>query len=652
MPRIGGGAPHAPEGHVEPTSPEPVHSPREPQGTYEAVPGRAAQTWTVRSQAGMVGGRVQVERGGPPTEWRESYALPRCPDEYASTSEPGVYRDMHTGQAFVFHIRRPYAVVRDTHTGSWLLTTPGNPLERGSALRRNAVGEWILQKDPSQASVVGSAWDAWSDILARGGQAVARVPEQRLTQGESAFIDRWRNLLSPNQFAELMHVRRDHVDAYLRSAGQQGEAMPRPSSLAEQSPAGVAGPSVVARGPNAPSASSRSNLIDDFARPGWKSMDMLARKHHVPLMLVDRLRADYMRMREDWDRTRCNDIAQTGSLTDEARSFIQQWRTSASGSVLSSIMGVPEAAIDGFMQTDEHRRAGPSAVASPASTLPQAATAAVRSQGRAEPAPSDEVAEHLLRNPGGGLDGLASRFGVTDEQVNSIASDVRSAVQAWHELAQAGVQVRPSVIVGPLTEREKHFVRTWQSTLPTSILAGIMQKPKDVIDAFVARYGSTATAPVPDTFAPDDERADRAREEWQHVADADVAGGERPSRMEFAETAREFVDRWRGILSDRNLAILMALSNDVLDHYVQRLRSSERDARAVEASPAAHDSGPSAQPGSSGHQEPLTSDQLTRILELNAQRMSPSTIAAYVGKPREMIEAYLRSATGGSRRAS
>jgi IS30 family transposase len=38
----------------------------------------------------------------------------------------------------------------------------------------------------------------------------------------------------------------------------------------------------------------------------------------------------------------------------------------------------------------------------------------------------------------------------------------------------------------------------------------------------------------------------------------------------------------------------------------------------------------------------LSADQQARISELHAERLSPSTIAMYVGKPREMVEAYLQ----------
>src|ERR1700754_2074517 len=270
MPRIGEGASHAPDVHVEPTSPEarPAPAPLETQRPYDLAPGRAAQSWTITSSTGMSGGHVEVRRGGAPTEWRNSYALPRRPDVYVTTSDPGVFRDVQDGQTFILRGHRAYAVVHDPQTRNWLLTTPGNLLECGSAVKLNAAGSWILQK-------------------------------------------------------------------------------PSPQS------AGVSMPVVAGAAVQAGAARGAAPTTVDFRNE-----------------------------------------------------------------------------------------------AQPAGT------------------PADSIVQYLMQNPGGRPDDLARQFGVTGEEVRRIAADVQSMMQDWQNLQRTGLQVRRSVIVGPLTEREKQFIQQWRGALP------------------------------------------------------------------------------------------------------------------------------------------------------------------------------------------
>ncbi|HEY4350921.1 MAG TPA: hypothetical protein VGN31_06815, partial [Paraburkholderia sp.] len=186
-------------------------------------------------------------------------------------------------------------------------------------------------------------------------------------------------------------------------------------------------------------------------------------------------------------------------------------------------------------------------------------------------------------------------------------------------------------IVAPLTLREKQFIQKWCNALSIQALSRMMQTPVEVIDAFV-RAGKLSGVRR-DARLPEPRLYTRAKTEWLAAADADVAERKRPLRVAWTGAAQAFIDQWSGRLSYRNLGTLMNLADTVI---AEHLRLSA-PAMLLERG-----SGPSPQPGPSGHQGPLSADQQARISELHAERLSPSTIAMYVGKPREMVEAYLQ----------
>jgi hypothetical protein len=285
----------------------------------------------------------------------------------------------------------------------------------------------------------------------------------------------------------------------------------------------------------------------------------------------------------------------------------------------------------GEWEIDVGARRQPSAGDASAAARPpgpaDASNAAHRSLRRPEPA--DRVAEYLLRFPGHAPDPIAEKLGVTREQTRLIASNVEAATHAWRELQQARVQIRPSVIVERLTERERQYVLKWSRTLSPSDLAHIMVTPVEVIDSFLDKSHGAARARPLIQNTPGAALSHRAQAEWLAIADADLADGRRTPRLSISDAAAAFVEQWGGRLSKRNLAIMMTLYG------------AAPDAQQAPAAPAAANQPAVPQAGPSGHQQPLNDAQREQVLELNSRGMSPATIAAYVGKPRATVEAFL-----------
>ncbi|APR39666.1 DUF6543 domain-containing protein [Paraburkholderia sp. SOS3] len=132
------------------------------------------------------------------------------PDAYASTSEPGVFKDLHSGQTFIFHDKRSYAVAQDADTRDWRLTTPGNPRARGSALQRNALGAWMLQTDSTRPR--------------SAGRAAASVGS-RATAVEDVAPPRWRRLAGTGSTASPAPTVRPPASAPSRPR----QALPEPT---------------------------------------------------------------------------------------------------------------------------------------------------------------------------------------------------------------------------------------------------------------------------------------------------------------------------------------------------------------------------------------------------------------------------------------
>lgn len=256
-----------------------------------------------------------------------------------------------------------------------------------------------------------------------------------------------------------------------------------------------------------------------------------------------------------------------------------------------------------------------------------ASNAAQRRPTRVEPA--DRVAEHLLRFPRHAPDLIAGKLGVTREQSRRIAADVEAATRAWRELQQARVQIRPSVIVGPLTERERQYVLKWNSALSSRNLAHIMVAPVEVIDSFLDKTQGAVRARPSVQNAPEPLILRQAFAEWLAITDADLADGRRTPRLSISDAAAAFVEQWSDRLSKRNLAIMMASCG------------AAPDAAPLPAEQAAANQPAVPQAGPSGHQQPLDDAQRAQVIELNNRGLSPSTIAAYVGKPRATVEAFL-----------
>jgi hypothetical protein len=293
--------------------------------------------------------------------------------------------------------------------------------------------------------------------------------------------------------------------------------------------------------------------------------------------------------------------------------------------------------IDAYMHTDAYRRLLRDSV-SPSEATTRLQEASPQPASSPQRCTLDPIVDSLLRHPEEDLDSLASRLAATREQVDRVASNIWSAAQEWHELQQTGVQIRRSVIVEPLTDREKQYVEKWRGALSTDQLTSIMQTPGEMIDALVRTLELRGANAPPASGADVGSAFNLARDEWERIATADIESGQRRLRVELSDATRAFVARWDGTLSPDSLTMLMMLPEETLAGHMRLFAHTHP---GWETKPA-RSAGPSPQPGPSGHQQRLTAGDKARVLELSRDgRMSPSTIAAYVGKPAAEVKAYL-----------
>jgi hypothetical protein len=298
-------------------------------------------------------------------------------------------------------------------------------------------------------------------------------------------------------------------------------------------------------------------------------------------------------------------------------------------------------------------------------------------------APTDRVAEFLLRFPACSVSTVARTLGVPDRATSAIAADVDAAVRAWRELRQTGTHIRPSVIVAPLTERERQYVQKWCGVLSSARLAALMRTPETVIDAFLSATARTGGAPTTDSSLPErDALSSGALTDWLETADADIVDGRREARFSISPAAAAFVQQWKGRLSARNIATLMTLPDEVIDTHSGRAGPASASLPALlqalaeppalrrrhspefrpagrfaaqptqrvpplqrpPASPArvSRPAQPEPPAGPSGYWEPMSDAERAQAIDLNRRGMSPSTIAMYVGKPSATVEAFLR----------
>jgi hypothetical protein len=485
---------------------------------------------------------------------------------------------------------------------------PLDPSQRGGAIRLDARGEWEMQKSPSAQASGDTGVEQGGPPASSSAhvEAPAATPDL-LTPAEKAFIDRWRDKLSISNFAALMQMPRSRIGAYLQRSNQADAAQapgsreaarsnqPAADSRATQSQpfqsirgtgptmqarifglltsrpdmsiAAVARECRVARQVvyrlaranrlqrelGALNADTRSNLIDDLMRFPGKSSSAFTRLHRVRRPVVNQLRVEFGRIRQDWERTRRPGAGERRIAAHPSASP----QPGRSGRETPP----PDLRLPHAGQMGSERDSAIAAGAS-SSVMP----------GRRPITAADRIAEFMLRYPGDDVGLVARAYGATGEQVDQIASDVRSTVQAWHDLQQTGTQLRLSVIVAPLTERERQYILNWRSALSTDTLATIMHKPKEVIDAFVRTQEHLATTPERDTRTQHASPATWALVEWMDVSDADLASGQGSPRVAYGDAVQAFVDRWRSRLSARNLAVLLTLPQAVIDAHLQ-LRS-------------------------------------------------------------------------------
>ncbi|CAB3749915.1 hypothetical protein [Paraburkholderia humisilvae] len=488
-----------------------------------------------------------------------------------------------------------------------------------------------VQDVESMTSDVDAARRAWSAIAVTDVPA-ATASEVPLTPREQAFMGRWGRALSASQFAELTGLPRSRIDACLRGVevapaaatiGTAGAGTSTGTSSVSTSSAAamrsikglttavqkrvfgllradremtyreIAKRNRIARArvaelarandlerPDGLSSAARTALIGEFIRSPDAERGGLAAKYKEPSSLVGSLQQELAIIRRDWDQSRRADIAESrpelqATLTDAAKRFIRQCGERMSVGNLSAAMNRSEASIDAYRHSDDYRWFASGFAARRGSSARPAGT-----DGQVIPA-IDRVAEFLLRFPRRNVADVARALDVTPDQVNRTTSNVQSALRAWREV-RCGLQIRPSVIVTPLTEREKQYISKWHSEFSTASLATMMQVPKDVIDAFV--HGSQPSAPQPpaDSLAPDSSRVRVALGEWLHARNADIAGGRALPRVEYGHVTRRFVARWAGRLSLHVLSILVTLPESVIDAHV---RSSSPASGSAPAAP-------------------------------------------------------------------
>ncbi|CAB3749911.1 hypothetical protein [Paraburkholderia humisilvae] len=219
--------------------------------------------------------------------WRDDYALTRVPREYASTDTTGVLRDLDSGQTFILHGGRAYAVARNQARETVRLAVPDDRSRMGSAVTRDASGEWkadddarapdtgrassvratdrsgalpgrLIQRDDPHsierrtaryiltharattdelvanmhvpweivekvAADVDAVRHAWSHAVSREAPAAAATSSP-LTPREQAFVGRWAHKMSAANFAGMMQWPLSKIRAYLQSDRHRDEA--------------------------------------------------------------------------------------------------------------------------------------------------------------------------------------------------------------------------------------------------------------------------------------------------------------------------------------------------------------------------------------------------------------------------------------------
>ncbi|WP_459715486.1 hypothetical protein [Paraburkholderia sp. 2C] len=376
-----------------------------------------------------------------------------------SIDRRGIYSDLHGGESFVLHGGKAYAVALDVALASWRLAAPGDRSQMGQRITRNARGDWEIREDvalpqtgrPSDLDAVRSdaqkrqyaatcmlrhpsaseavlaarlalpistirkiaadvdaarrAWRA-AGTLGAPAQVLADAP---LTPGERAFIDRWADSMSANNFAELMQYPRRRIDTYLQSdehrsalaslsrpAAASGEAASTNQDIAEarsrrgakmipakkarvvrmlssnptmsysavakacsvscSSVIGVARAHGLLRDRQSQTANARDDLFDDFVLfPGTGARE-LAEQYRLPVAWVRALRHEFAPIRADWNAIYQQDIADNrpelgALLPDGAKQFIRQWGDLLSATNLAIVMKMPTFVIDAYRRS-------------------------------------------------------------------------------------------------------------------------------------------------------------------------------------------------------------------------------------------------------------------------------------------------------------
>jgi len=291
---------------------------------------------------------------------------------------------------------------------------------------------------------------------------------------------------------------------------------------------------------------------------------------------------------------------------------------------------------------------------------------------------SSRIADHLqyYLEPGSTTSNVADVLRVPQAQVRVLARRVGMARRSWSR-AQAADALRPSVIVAPLTSREKQFVLNWRNTLFSNCLAELMGKPPEMIDALIAASDRLARAEPTGTGEPNLPRfagqdggvpadrvldvircyerrprlssaaiaadlglpqqtveqirdvAARASMDWLVMREADMEEAASQGRHTFGPVAHAFVNDWRGRLP------LPALLKIVTSPRTDSADSGNTAPRA--------DSGGRAPRVTTARGAPLSLEQMARIQRLGWLGKTPSTISTYLGIPAADIEAYMRT---------
>ncbi|CAB3750312.1 hypothetical protein [Paraburkholderia solisilvae] len=110
--------------------------------------GSSGSTGKVRIATHQNGNRPRSASGstGAQSNWPQSYALAKLPDEYSHSPTPGVMVDAK-GREFIVSGDRGYPVKYDASNRTWRIWQPDNPAKPGIPVTRSDDGTWRIHSD-------------------------------------------------------------------------------------------------------------------------------------------------------------------------------------------------------------------------------------------------------------------------------------------------------------------------------------------------------------------------------------------------------------------------------------------------------------------------------------------------------------------------